>query len=188
LINTNNSSINTGSGNITSSNYLLVGIGTTLGISISTSLTLNQLKINTDPGLSGQVLTSGGPSGGVSWSTVSGSGGAVFPDIETVFTTSGNVTSSLDVTNPNGYVWLTPTAGTAAGRSYNLPTSATPGYTVTIRNNSGASWLAVNNMTNGSIFGAGTGNTLTIGNNTTAVIKYIGLVTVSGLLRNIWVS
>jgi hypothetical protein len=56
-INTNNSSINTGSGTITSSSSLLVGIGTTLGISLSTSFNYNQIAINTNPGTAGQVLT-----------------------------------------------------------------------------------------------------------------------------------
>ena len=183
---------------ITGGSTIRVGIGTTLGIDLTTSLAYNQILLDNNAGTEGQVLTSGGPTGDISWTTISGGGGGVvLPSLQLVTTTSGNVNYSLSLTTiAVGYVWITPNAGPTTARNLILPTAPPIGYTIHVKNNTAASWLVVipSAITNGSVYGSGNsttsfaGNNLTVAANGTQILRYAGLVTIGTTPRIVWIT
>ena len=114
------------------------------------------------------------------------------PPIQFINTTSGNIDYALSLTTiAVGYVWITPNAGATANRRLILPTNPPVGYTIHVRNNATGSWslLIPPAITNGFIYGAGTGSNL-LSISGTVIVKYLGSVMIGtpATARFVWIA
>jgi hypothetical protein len=107
---------------------------------------------------------------------------------QNIVSTSGNVNSTLNINSVIGVLIITPTAGTASGRTFNLPNPPPPvGYLLSINNLSGVAWTFSTTETNGYVlFQATRTASVNIGINSSGVIRYIGNIDFSGTTRPCW--
>ena len=179
-------------------------------VSIDGNLTIDTLKLTPTSigigdgttynyGTTGQVLTSGGEGGQLTWSAGGGSGGPTGGAIQIIDSSyTGNVASTLlDTPSLYGIVFISPDTDGSTVRNYYLPFVPPLAYTVTIRNCSSESWNVINTEViagvTGTIFGNGateTAPTYGINHlaNQTIVYKYLGAVSVGGIVRSCWIT
>jgi hypothetical protein len=110
------------------------------------------------------------------------------PSTQQIVSTSGNVNSTLSINSVIGVLVITPTAGTTAGRTFNLPNPPPPvGYVLSVNNLSGVGWTLATTETNGYlIFQANRASTISIGINASGVLRYLGNIDFSGTIRPCW--
>jgi hypothetical protein len=153
---------------------------------------------NGDKGDTGASGTNGtkGDKGDTGASGINGTNGTKgdkgdpsYTSVQIIESTSGDVTSTLDVSVPIGSVWISPNATDAANRTFILPDNAPAGYIVFVQNLSGAVWFIQSNMTNAIMYSTSTStlNSIAINFNSTRYYRYMGQVTVNSVLRNVWV-
>ena len=147
-------------------------------LTLSSENNIRKLLIGTNAGTSGQVLTSGG-TGNLSWANYTSSSSSIFASVDaiTVSSNASPVTSLLAASNPVGFVFFANNTGRAFKRVYNLPTPTNAGYICAFRNNGGHPWII--SAGTGVIYGAGE-STLEISASASFLLKYLGVVDVSG--------
>jgi hypothetical protein len=149
-------------------------------------------KINVNSGLTGPDGPAG-PTGLAGPTGMAGPTGASIQIIDSTYT--GNVTSTiLDISSLYGIVFITPDTDASVGRIYYLPVIPPYGYTLSIRNCSSVNWIVVNTEViegvTGAIYGDGTGATLGINHsvNQTIDYKYLGAISIGGIVRSCWIT
>jgi hypothetical protein len=142
-----------------------------------------------DTGASGTNGTNGVKGDTGASGTKGDKGDPSYTSVQIIESTSGDVTSTLDVSVPIGSVWISPNATDASNRTFILPDNAPAGYIVFVQNLSGAVWFIQSNMTNAIMYSTSTStlNYIAINFNSTRYYRYMGQVTVNSVLRNVWV-
>jgi len=132
-----------------------------------------------DFGDAGQYLVSQGDNLPPVWTS---------PSSQQIVSTSGNVNSTLSINSVIGVLVITPTAGTTAGRTFNLPNPPPPvGYVLSVNNLSGVAWTLATTETNGYVlFQANRTTSVNIGINSSGVLRYLGNIVFSGTSRPCW--
>jgi hypothetical protein len=105
----------------------------------------------------------------------------VFPSVQIIESTTGNVPCT--VTTCTGHVFISPTAGTVAGRSLLLPVNPVVGCTISVKNHSGVEWTMVTTEENGLMFGADS-----VAVNAQTNVTFLGYLTLLGMKRAVWSS
>jgi hypothetical protein len=110
------------------------------------------------------------------------------PSTQQIVSTSGNVNSTLSINSVIGVLVITPTAGTTAGRTFNLPNPPPPvGYVLSVNNLSGVAWTIATTETNGYvIFQTNRTSSFNVGINASGVLRYLGNIDFSGTSRPCW--
>ena len=134
---------------------------------------------NAEFGTAGQFLISQGNASPPVWTS---------PSTQQIVSTSGNVNSTLSINSVIGVLVITPTAGTTAGRTFNLPNPPPPvGYVLSVNNLSGVAWTIATTETNGYvIFQTNRTSSFNVGINASGVLRYLGNIDFSGTSRPCW--
>lgn len=103
------------------------------------------------------------------------------PSVQIIESTTDNVPCTVKTCT--GHVFISPTAGTVAGRSLLLPVNPAVGCTISVRNHSGVEWKVVNTEENGLMFGTGTDSVVV---NEQTKVTFLGYLTMFGMKRAVW--